>query len=251
VDSAKDLSFEIFGIKFSITVLIMTALTCAIVFGLIYWASRNMKLKPTGKQNVLEWVVDFTGGIVKDNQSPKELKNFHLLSFTLFSFLIVANNLGLVTKIEAGQSPEGTLISLWKSPTADPEVTLTLALIVILLTSYLSVKRFGFKGYLANYAKPLKFMAIMNVIEEFTNLLTLGLRLFGNIFAGELLLGLLSSQVTGPLESGHGARWWAIVYALPLETVWIGFSVFISCIQAFIFVTLMNVYLSHKLEDEH
>lgn len=223
-------------------VLLMTALTVAIVFGLIYWSSREMKLKPTGKQNVLEWVLDFTGNIVKGNLAENEVKNFHLLSFTLFSFLLIANNLGLVTKIAITDGKSD--LSLWQSPTADPVMTLTLALMVMLMANFMGVKRFGFKGYVRNsFMKPMKPLFPMKILEEFTNLLTLGLRLYGNIFAGELLLGLLAGMVTS-----NGFRSFVFLpIALPLEVVWTGFSIFISCIQAYIFTVLMNVYMNHKI----
>jgi F-type H+-transporting ATPase subunit a len=237
-------TFKVGPITFDGTVLWMTILTVVIVFGLIYWASRNMQLKPKGKQNVLEWVVDFTGGIVRDNLGANEVKNYNFLSFVLFSWLIVSNNIGLVTEIIVGDDKK-----VWMSPTADPVVTMTLALFVMLLANFSGVKRLGLKGYLKNFTKPLPAITFMNVIEEFTNLLTLGLRLYGNIFAGELLLSLLCG--VGQAGPGIGPFHVGMLAGLPIEIIWTGFSIFISCIQAFIFVTLMNVYMSHKILEEH
>ncbi|WP_244990121.1 F0F1 ATP synthase subunit A, partial [Alistipes finegoldii] len=71
-------------------------------------------------------------------------------------------------------------------------------------------------------------------MEEFTNLLTLGLRLYGNIFAGEVLLGLIAGTVAS-------VGLWVIPLAIPLEMIWVACSIFIGCIQAFIFVTLSMV----------
>ena len=86
----------------------------------------------------------------------------------------------------------GDDLSVWKSPT-DPIVTLTLAMMMIVLTHFFGMKRFGFKGYLVNsYLRPVGFLLPVKLMEEFTNLLTLGLRLYGNIFAGEVLLGLIA-----------------------------------------------------------
>lgn len=201
--------------------------------------TRNLKLKPTGKQNAIEWVIDFSRGIVTDNLPRKELSNFHLLAFTLFLFVFVANNIGLVTKIVL---PNET--TLWKSPTADPFVTLTLAFIMILLTHLFGVKKLGFKGYFVNsFLKPYSFMFPMKLIEEFTNLLTLALRLYGNIYAGEVLLTLIAKMVIS-------LGWFSLPLAIPLEMVWIAFSLFIGSIQAFVFVTLSMVYMSHKIEVE-
>ena len=112
-------TFNIGPIPFDGTITVMTFVTVLIVFGLVFWASRNMQLKPKGKQNVLEWVVDFVNGVSKDNVGPHEAPRFALMNFTLFSFLLIANCIGLVTKI----STPGD-VSLWKSPTANPTVDL-------------------------------------------------------------------------------------------------------------------------------
>ena len=87
------------------------------------------------------------------------------------------------------------------------------------------------------------FLFPLKIIEEFSNTLTLGLRLYGNIFAGELLLGLLA----GLGSSGFGGAIGAIVPML----AWQGFSVFVGSIQAFIFTMLTMVYLSHKVSADH
>lgn len=83
----------------------------------------------------------------------------------------------------------------------------------------------------------------MKLIEEFTNLLTLALRLYGNIYAGEVLLTLIAKIVIS-------LGWFSLPLAIPLEMVWIAFSLFIGSIQAFVFVTLSMVYMSHKIEVE-
>lgn len=183
----KKLLFNIGPIWFDGTIVLMVLLTCIIVFAFVYACTRNMKLRPKGKQTVIEWLVDFIRGIITDNLPRKEVSNFHLMAFTLFMFVLVSNILGLVTKIVVGDD-----LSVWKSPTADPIVTLTLAMMMIVLTHFFGMKRFGFKGYLVNsYLRPVGFLLPVKLMEEFTNLLTLGLRLYGNIFAGEVLLGLI------------------------------------------------------------
>ncbi|MBE9389469.1 F0F1 ATP synthase subunit A [Vagococcus salmoninarum] len=232
------------GYDFDVTVCLMILLTCAIIFAFVFYCSRNLQLKPTGKQNVLEMVMDFVRKIVSDNLPSKEVRNYHLLAFTMFLFVLVSNLIGLVTKIGV-HNTQGEEISFWKSPTADPLVTLTLAAIVILLTNYFGMKKFGIKGYFTNsFAEPAKFLMPIKLMEEFTNVLTLGLRLYGNIYAGEVLLTLIST-----FAGSKGLI--SAVPAIPLEMIWIGFSIFIGGIQAFIFVTLSMVYLSHKVVAEH
>lgn len=232
-------TFYIGSLPFDGTVTVMTFLTVLIVFGLVFWASRKMQLKPTGKQNVLEWVIEFVNGIAKDSISPHEAPRFLLMNFSLFSFLLVANCLGLVTKIDTANQ-----VSLWKSPTANPTIDLTLALLVVVLSNVLGVQKFGFKGYLkVAFWKEPKFLLPMNILEEFTNTLSLGLRLYGNIFAGEVMLGLIASMI----ETSIGML--PLVWIL--EVIWIGFSLFISGLQAYVFVLLANLYTSHKIIKEH
>lgn len=229
------------GIYFDLTACIMIVLTCLVVFGIVYFCSRNLQMKPKGKQNVLEFLIDFVRNIVSDNVPSKEINNYHLLGFTFFMFVLVSNVLGLITKVVLFRGSEE--ISLWKSPTADPLVTLTLAFMAIILSNYFGVKKQGVKNYFVNsFAKPTAILLPIKLVEEFTNVLTLGLRLYGNIFAGEVLLSLIANLgASSPVK---------FVLALPLEVIWQAFSLFIGGVQAFIFVTLMMVYISHKIEHE-
>ena len=218
----------------------MTIISCIIVFLVVFICTRNLQMKPKGKQNFIEWVIDFVRGIVADNLPGSHVNNFHLLGVTMFLFVFVANEIGLVTKIVTTDD-----ITLWKSPTADPFVTLTLALMVISLTHFFGIKSLGFKNYLINsYLKPVGFLLPLKIIEEFTNVITLGLRLYGNIFAGEVLLGLIANMFIS-------LGWWSLPIVMPLEMIWIGFSLFIGAIQAYVFVTLTMVYMSHKIVAEH
>lgn len=228
------------GIYFDMTVCIMIVLTCLIVFGIVYFCSRNLQMKPKGKQNVLEFLIDFVRNIVADNIPRNEVNNYLLLGFTFFMFILVSNLLGLVTKVLLFPGE----ISLWKSPTADPLVALTLAFISIILSNYYGLRKQGVKNYFVNsFMKPTAILLPIKLIEEFTNVLTLGLRLYGNIFAGEVLLTLIAGLgASGPFKA---------IAALPMAVIWDGFSVFIGGVQAFIFVTLTMVYLSHKVETEH
>ncbi|MGX7013225.1 F0F1 ATP synthase subunit A [Vagococcus silagei] len=228
------------GIYFDMTVCIMIVLTCLIVFGIVYFCSRNLQMKPKGKQNVLEFLIDFVRNIVADNIPRNEVNNYLLLGFTFFMFILVSNLLGLVTKVILFPGE----ISLWKSPTAGPLVALTLAFISIILSNYYGLRKQGVKNYFVNsFMKPTAILLPIKLIEEFTNVLTLGLRLYGNIFAGEVLLTLIAELgASGPFKA---------IAALPMAVIWDGFSVFIGGVQAFIFVTLTMVYLSHKVETEH
>ncbi|MFV0556890.1 MAG: F0F1 ATP synthase subunit A [Lactovum sp.] len=232
-------TFNIGPIAFDGTLSIMTILTVLIVFLLVFWASRNMEIIPKGKQNVLEWVLDFISGVSKESLGEREATRFALFNFALFSFVVMANEIGLVTKLD---SPEG--VSLWRSPTSNPIVTLILALTVVVFANLVGVKKFGIKEYIKNsFLSPPAFMLPLNLLEEFTNVLSLGLRLYGNLFAGEIMLNLIASVA-------HGSAFTYPV-AIFLAMIWIAFSLFIGALQGFVFVMLSNVYFSKKIITEN
>ncbi|MGD6960830.1 F0F1 ATP synthase subunit A [Fictibacillus phosphorivorans] len=228
---------EFMGLTFNLSNVLMITVTSVIVFIIATVATRTLSMKPTGMQNFLEWIVDFVKGIINSTMDWRSGGRFLTLGLTLLMYIFVSNMLGLPFAIIVG----GDL--WWKSPTADPTITLTLALVVIVLTHYYGIKLKGFKAYTADFFKPMKFLFPLKIIEEFANTLTLGLRLYGNIYAGEIFLSLLAGAGTSSIIGG-------VLSFIPL-LAWQGFSIFIGGIQAFIFVMLTMVYLSHKVTHEH
>jgi len=215
----------------------MLLVAALIVFLIAFIATRNLKLKPTGMQNFMEWIMDFVKGLIKSNMDWRDGGRFHVLGITLIMFIFVSNMLGLPFAIVV----DGYL--WWKSPTADPTVTMTLAATIIILSHYYGIRLKGLGQYSAGYLKPMPFLLPLKIIEEFANTLTLGLRLYGNIYAGEILLTLLAGLAS--------ASAFGFVAAILPMMAWQGFSIFIGAIQAFIFVMLTMVYLSHKVADDH
>ena len=220
-------------VNFDLTMVLVSAITVFIIFSLVFWASRRMKIKPTGKQNVLEYVYEMTMNFTKGNLGDEESKRYSLFFFVAFTFLVVANNLGLMTKIE---TTEG--YNLWTSPTANMAYDLGLATIATIFVHIEGIRRRGFGAYLKAFVTPLA-MTPMNILEEITNLASLGLRLYGNIYAGEVLVGLLLKLAN--------ASAFAYPIAFLLNIVWTAFSVFISCLQGYVFVMLVSMYLNKKI----
>lgn len=228
----------LFGLTFNWSNVLMIIVSSIIVFFIAFFLTRNLQMKPTGRQNLMEWIVDFVRNIIKNNMDWKYGGRFHVLAITLLMYVFVSNMLGLPFAITV----DHTL--WWKSPTADPTITLTLAVMVVGLTHYYGFKMKGAKGYFGDFVKPVSFLLPLKIVEEFSNTLTLGLRLYGNIYAGEVLLTLLVNGLAKISYIG-------LVAAIPLTVVWQGFSVFIGAIQAFIFTLLAMVYMSHKVSHDH
>jgi F-type H+-transporting ATPase subunit a len=215
----------------------MITIASAIVFLLAVLSTRRLAMKPTGMQNFMEWVMDFVKNIINSTMDWKDGGRFHILGITIIMYIFVSNMLGLPFSVVV----DGTL--WWKSPTADPAVTLTLATLIVGLSHFYGVKMKGAGAYGREFFKPFWFMFPIKIIEEFANTLTLGLRLYGNIYAGEILLSLLAAG----LATGVGGT---IAAALPM-LVWQGFSLFVGAIQSFIFCMLTMVYLAHKVSSDH
>ncbi len=227
---------EFMGIGFDLSIIISVIVTCIIILLFSYITTRKLSVKPGKAQLAIEYIADFVKNMISSSMDWKVGEQFYLLGFTLFLFIWVANIVGLILVINIGG------FSYFKSPTASPVVTLALALLVILMTHYYGVREQGFKDYFMNsYIRPVPALFPIKILEEFTNTLTLALRLYGNVFAGEILLGLIAS-----LALSFGP--WTWIIGIPLQMVWQGFSVFIGSIQAFVFTTLTMVYLSHKIE---
>ena len=236
MDHTAPIIEDLFGIPwldFDIANVLMIALVSAIIFVVCVLASRNLQMKPTGAQNVMEWIVDFVKGMISDTMDWRTGKVFLPLGLTLIMFVLVSNVLGLVTTVVIGNT------SWWKSPTSDAGITLTLAATVVVLSHYYGVKVKGFKEYGKDYFRPIPLMLPFNIIGEFTNTLTLGLRLFGNMYAGGILTGLILGMATTGVMGFFGA-------IIPM-LLWQSFSLFIAGIQAFIFTMLTMVYLSNKI----
>jgi len=225
------------GLHFNMANILMITVASLVVFLIAVLSTRRLAMKPTGMQNFMEWVMDFVKGIINSTMDWKTGGRFHILGLTLIMYVAVSNFLGLPFSIVY----KGEL--WWKSPTADPAVTLTLATMVVGLSHYYGVKMRGPAAYGKEFFKPFWFMFPIKIIEEFANTLTLGLRLYGNIYAGEILLGLIA----GSMATGF---WGSLAAVIPM-LAWQGFSVFIGAIQAFIFTMLTMVYLAHKVSSDH
>jgi F-type H+-transporting ATPase subunit a len=254
----------LFGIKFDLAAILMIVLTSIIVLILGITAASKASVTNPGKlQNFLEWVVEFVENIIGSTLGSKYGKPFMTLGLTLIMFIFVGNMLGLPLSIvtehheparifgqefvtqdmlhEAAKKAENgaeaaVSIAWWKSPTADVSITAALALTVIVLSHLLGLTR-NTKHYLKHYVEPHWVMFPLNVIKEVSKPLTLALRLYGNIYAGEVMISVI-------LMAGY----WGIV---PLF-VWQGFSVFVGAIQAFVFTMLTMVYIAQNLiHEEH
>jgi len=243
---------EIAGIEFDLSAIMMVVISSVIVFILARLAVRNLSLENPGKlQNFVEWVVEFVASIIGMATDYKKGRIYLGLGMALIMYIFVSNMLGLpfgiVTEGHEGQTVFGMELIVkeaqdhlawlwWKSPTADAAMTMALALTVIVL-SHIQGFRHNRKHYLKHYFEPWPFFLPINLIETAAKPLTLGLRLYGNIYAGEVMIGIIL-----------GMGW----IGIPALLVWQGFSIFVGAIQAFVFTMLTMVYIGQaSIHEEH
>jgi F-type H+-transporting ATPase subunit a len=233
---------EVFGIPWltvNLANILMITICSVIVLLIGILSARAIQMKPTGMQNVFEWLIDFVKGVINATMDWKTGERFLGLGLTIFLYILVSN----LGKLPFAIVTEPGHVVWWKAATGDPLITLTLAAMVVVLTHYYGIKIKGFSGYGKDYFKPVPFLFPLKVIEEFANTLTLGMRLFGNIYAKGLLMALLVGLGTSGIFG---------FFAGILPTVaWQAFSLFIGAIQAFIFLMLTMVYMAHKVSEEH
>ena len=237
--------------KTNLTTLAMILLSGLLVLVILRIAIRKMDMRhPSGLQNFVEWLIDFTTTLARDTTPDNTTVRFVLpLAFVMIFFLLVANWLGLIATVAihlnqpvaswgisaADLAQAHGEVMLFDSPTANMSMTLGLAVMVWLLSHARGLRhpRQYFKHFVSN---P------MAIIEEITNPLTHGMRLFGNIFAGEALIGVILSMpmLFGWLPTG-----------IPFLIVWMLYSAFVSTIQAYVFTILMSLYVGQKSYGSH
>jgi F-type H+-transporting ATPase subunit a len=230
-------------------------LTAGLMMYVAYRVGRNLSLdKPGGLQNFLESIYEFVDGQIK-GMFPGHNPLIGPLSFTIFVWVFLMNAMDLVPVDLLPWLAAGIGIDYLKVvPTTDLGTTFALALSVYALVIYYSIKIKGPLGYLkmflfhpfGKYLIP--FNILMTAIEEVAKPISLSLRLFGNMFAGELLFLLLAL-----LTAFAGVLWLTMPAQVALASIWAIYHILVITLQAFIFMLLTIVYLglAHMGADEH
>ncbi|MDD4345300.1 MAG: F0F1 ATP synthase subunit A [Desulfitobacteriaceae bacterium] len=241
------------NLTFHAKTLTMTWIVIAFMLIFCFLGVRHLTSGKPGKmQNILEWIIDFVRKLISDNMSYE--KGRPLLSYlvTLIMFIFFSNMLGLIPNItfnlfehfgvEAGQLNKIFEGPSLMSPTADVNTTIGLALLSITLVLFLGIKHKGV-NYFKHFFEPIPVFFPIHVIDLLSKPMTLAFRLFGNIFAGEVLIKVI-------LKMPESYDIWAFPAALP-DTVWLAFSIFIGTIQAFVFTVLTTAYIGQAVTESH
>ncbi len=222
------------------------------------WLGRRMTIERPGMfQNIVEVILEFVEQQVKDS-FPGHNPLIAPMALTIFTWVFFMNFMDL---IPVDLFPViGRLIGIEHLrivPTTDINIPLGMSFSVFALIIFYNIKIKGPLGYVKMFLThpfgpwlaPLNI--IMTLIEELAKPISLGLRLFGNMFAGELVF-MLIALIGGALFVGAGlmAMFWFSTQVV-LDMLWITFHLLVITLQAFIFMVLTIVYLGMAHMDEH
>jgi F-type H+-transporting ATPase subunit a len=202
-------SLHIFGLNIPVSdsIIMMWIIMAAIII-LAFIFTRNFKKIPTGKQNFTEMIVETINNLIKGNIGH-HWRPFAPYFGTILLFLAFANTISLVSLLPtASELYEITGSAVFKNlpefailpPTKDYNVTLAMALMTVSLVLYSGIRFKGIKGWLKSFLHPTPVMLPFHILDYGTRTLSLSLRLFGNIFAGFVILELLYNAMISPVK---------------------------------------------------
>ncbi|MDQ6929868.1 MAG: F0F1 ATP synthase subunit A [Candidatus Eremiobacteraeota bacterium] len=199
------------------------------------YRSNRVTKRQTTFEGLVNYISDLAIGTV-----GRHGEAFVPFFIALFVYIFLLNQVGFLPFKQFGLIFGG-------SPTADLNTTAAYAIIVFVMINVVAVRRHGLKWY-AHLAQPFWFLAPINFVEEIARPITLALRLFFNIFVGEILLFVLATIIASHVSIGPvNLSLAATVMPFFLQF----FNFFIGTLQAFVFTLLTIVYLSAPLADEH
>jgi F-type H+-transporting ATPase subunit a len=250
-------------------------LTSLIVSGLLIafaiWVRLSLKKtdRPTGVQNVAEWIIESLTGLVQSvTNNARKTELFFPVVATFFLFILLNNWLGLVpgagtigfyekaehaaaapvesaplepltekTHTEtASATEEQTFVPYLRAGTADLNTTLALGLISVGIVQIVGIAhlKIGYFGKFINFSNPINFfVGILEIVSEFSRVISFAFRLFGNIFAGEVLLAVIGYLVP-------------VIAPMPFY----GLEIFVGFIQALVF-SMLSVVLFNMATISH
>ncbi|MBI4127436.1 MAG: F0F1 ATP synthase subunit A [Parcubacteria group bacterium] len=239
-----------------ITNSLLTAWIAVVLLVGVALTLKRPQLVPRGLQNAVEIFIEFWINLVDSVLNDRKLASKVLpLVLTIFFFVLVNNWLGLLPGFGSigffvtheGQSAESIdgeteFIPLFRAATSDLNTTIALALISVIITQILSIRALGGFRYakrFLNFSSPINFfVGVLEFISELGKIVSFSFRLFGNIFAGEVLLLVMTALVP-------------IIIPVPF----IAFEIFVGVVQAFVFAMLTIIFIKlattagHETQD--
>jgi F-type H+-transporting ATPase subunit a len=238
------------------------ALLASVVLLLVArWFARGSAIVPSRGQSLVELPIEFLAGVVRGT-GGKRWRQFAPLIFAIFLFVLTANWLSLLPGVGtiglAGQAADGKplIVPFVRAGAADLNFTLGLALISFVSFIAFGLRANGLRGYLkelliAEPAFMTPLLTPIHLVSELSRVISLSMRLFGNVFAGEVLLATMLALTTATL--------FILPLAFVIPGVFIGLELLFGLVQALVFALLSMTYITlaiaehrqHGSADDH
>jgi F-type H+-transporting ATPase subunit a len=208
-------------------------------------ATNKLSIVPSKIQNFFETIIEFlfdtANGVLENEEVTK--KYFPLIA-TLFIFIVTNNWLGLIPGVgtiglnEVNEAGHNVMVPLLRSGNADLNMTFALAVVTIVAVQLFGVAAIGTLKYAKkffNFSNPINFfVGILEMIGEFARIISFSFRLFGNVFAGEVLLMVIALLIP---------------YIVPLPFFFL--ELFVGLIQGLVFTMLALVFIKGAIQEAH
>jgi F-type H+-transporting ATPase subunit a len=225
-------------------------LASAVLLLAAWWFTRRSAVVPNRGQSLIELPIEFLAGVVRGT-GGKRWRQFAPLILAIFLYVLVANWLSLLPGVGTiglaeGEPGHEILVPFVRAGAADLNFTLGLALISFVAFIAFGLRANGLRGYLKElliaepaYMTPL--LTPIHLISELSRVISLSMRLFGNVFAGEVLLATMLALTT------------ATVFILPLAFVvpgiFLGLELLFGLVQALVFALLSMTYITLAIAE--
>ncbi len=222
---------------------VMLGITVVIILGTLFVGKKLNEFdpydEPKGVVLVALSIYEILSGFVEDIVSYKYVNTLGPYICTIAIYILISNYIGLLG---------------FSAPTANFSVTLTLALVTWIIIQAADIKYSGVGGYIKAFFEPIFPFVIPNIFGTLAPLISMSLRLFGNLMSGTIIMslvytftGFVSSLIFGWIPAIGQFDFVALVLAPPLHAF---FDLFSGGIQMFIFIMLTMVFVGSKIPDE-
>ena len=229
--------------------LLCTWLSIIVLLVIFYFGTRRRDLIPSGLQNALEWIIEALQNLVEGVAGKEKGRRFFPYVASFFLFILIGNLLDVIPGIDTIGTTNQPGILLWgnvsnqlvpwfRPPTTDLNLTIAMAIVSVVMTQYMGFTTLGFKEQISKYLNFRAlfrgglgivdfFVGLLEIISEIGRIISFSFRLFGNIFAGSVLLAVF-----------------AFLLPVVADIVFIPFEIFVAAIQAFVFGFLTLLFMT-------
>lgn len=216
------------NVSFNVDTILTMWFSMLLLIILALFTTRNLDMIPSKLQLIGEGIVKYFNDLAKSSMGNDNAQKHIAIILTLFMFILTANLVGQLP-LKLIHLTNGELAS----PNNDINMTAAMAIVVSIYYIYFGVKKNGFKFFFKGFSIDGIIITLVDTLELFVRPFSLALRLFANIFAGEVLVATVVS-LTG------------VIFPLPFML----FEIFVALIQALVFTILSTTYISLAIQEE-